>query len=554
MSESSAATAKWPHRERLQALLPFVLLLVAATALYTYLLWRLPFDGLYGQDSYAYYYQARELWDGLWGRPLPAWPFVSEGLYHWPVGYHMHLMAGFILAGENPVGGRFITLAMAATEPLLVAALTRAVWVRSTTVQAALAGVVAGCILLLVGVYTRAGLTLMADVPAIFWSTLGIYCLLRGWSPENNSGAETRSRAIWVAGCGVALGISILLRYISALALAPVVAYLALWYWERRGRGSGFRLSQLRMPAIAVGALACALLPQLVYTLAQPLRPLDTSGSVVWSLGNLLRTTLAGPDGSQTFQHSMARFYFIDPFFEVSMGFLTRFYLPALLLGLFTLSRQRNLKVGVLLLGWWLVPAVFFSGGLYQAHRFIIMYLPPLVIVIGIGAASAITTLAVSLRNLKRFSGLAVALLTTAITLSLVAGLVQSWRGTYRQVTELVSTKDQEQAIIALAQAAVKPTGAAVTTQPKAVVFGLSAALYHYTQWPILDIFNHDQAEIARFLTGDGPRLAVIPEESMASQWAGTPSGARWEWLRANYTLINQGSIGDYTVYLLSGP
>lgn len=236
------------------------------------------------------------------------------------------------------------------------------------------------------------------------------------------------------------------------------------------------------------------------------------------------------------------------------MGFLTRFYIPALLLGLYTLARQRNLKVGVLLLGWWLVPALFFSGGLYQAHRFIIMYLPPLVIVIGIGAGSALTTLAGSLRNLKRFPSLAVALLTTAVTLSLVAGVVQSWRGTYRQVTELVSTKDQEQAIVALAQAAVKQTGAAVTTQPKAVVFGLSAALYHYTQWPILDIYNHDQSEIARFLTGGGPRLAVIPEGSMSSQWAGTPSGARWEWLRANYTLINQGSIGDYTVYLLSGP
>jgi hypothetical protein len=345
-----------------------------------------------------------------------------------------------------------------------------------------------------------------------------------------------------------------LLRYVSALLLAPTLAYLALWYWERPEKNPGRRLVKFRIPAVAIGALLCALLPQLVYTLTQPIRLIDTSGSVVWDLGNFLRTTLSGPDGSQTFAHSMARFYFVDPFVEVSFGFLSRYYIPALLLGLFTLARQRNLKLTMLLMGWWLVPVIFFSGGLYQAHRFIIMFLPPLVILIGIGAATAITALAGSLRKLKRPANLVAALVSGAITVLLVAGLVQCWRGTYRQVAELVSIKDRELAIIALAQASAKQVGNTNATEPKAVVFGLSAALYHYTQWPILDIYNHDEGDMARFLSGNGPRLAVIPEASMASQWAGTPSGTRWEWLRANYTLINQGSIGDYTVYLLSGP
>jgi 4-amino-4-deoxy-L-arabinose transferase-like glycosyltransferase len=550
----SSTTSKWSRNGALLALLRFALLLVAAASLFTYLLWKLPFDGLYGQDSYAYYYQARELWGGLWGQPIPAWPFASEGLYHWPVGYHLHLIAGFIFAGENPSGGRFITLLLAALVPLLVAALTRAVWIQATRVQAALAGVTAGCVLLLVGVYTRLSLTLMADVPAIFWSTLGIYCLVRAWPPNNTSDLGSRSRLMWAAGCGVALGMSVLLRYVSALLLAPALAYLALWYWERREKNPGRRLVQLRVPAVAIGALLCALLPQLVYTLTQPSRLIDTSGAVVWNLGNFLRTTLSGPDGSQTFAHSMARFYLIDPFVEVSFGFLSRYYIPALLLGPFTLARQRNLKLTMLLIGWWLVPVVFFSGGLYQAHRFVIMFLPPLVILMGIGGATAITALAGSLRKLKRPPSLVAALVSAAITLSLIAGLVQCWRGTYRQVAELLSIKDRELATIALAQASARQVGNSNATKPKAVVFGLSAALYHYTQWPILDIYNHDEREMAGFLSGSGPRLAVVPETSMASQWAGTPSGTRWEWLRANYTLINQGSIGDYTVYLLSGP
>ncbi len=95
-----------PRRSMRLALLPLGLLLVAASGLFIFLLSAFPFDGLYGQDSYAYYYQARELWDGLWGTPPPDWPFVSEGLYHWPVGYHLHIMAGFLLTGESPHRGQ----------------------------------------------------------------------------------------------------------------------------------------------------------------------------------------------------------------------------------------------------------------------------------------------------------------------------------------------------------------------------------------------------------------------------------------------------------------
>jgi hypothetical protein len=52
----------------------------AGLAAQAYLLARYPFDGLYGQDSYAYYWQAVEIWNGLAGRPAPAWPFAGQGL------------------------------------------------------------------------------------------------------------------------------------------------------------------------------------------------------------------------------------------------------------------------------------------------------------------------------------------------------------------------------------------------------------------------------------------------------------------------------------------
>ncbi len=95
MTTTSATIKMVGLRQRIALILiPHGLLLVTSVGLFAYLLARFPFDGLTGQDSYAYYYQARELWDGFWGLPVPQWPFVGEGLYHWPVGYHLHLMLG----------------------------------------------------------------------------------------------------------------------------------------------------------------------------------------------------------------------------------------------------------------------------------------------------------------------------------------------------------------------------------------------------------------------------------------------------------------------------
>src|SRR5512133_3949498 len=93
-------------------LLAITVLVVGCTALISYLLVRFHYDGLYGQDSYAYYYQARALLQAVTGAPPQAWQlYTSEGLYHWPIGYHLHLMLGLLIT-DSPAGGRAITLFM----------------------------------------------------------------------------------------------------------------------------------------------------------------------------------------------------------------------------------------------------------------------------------------------------------------------------------------------------------------------------------------------------------------------------------------------------------
>ncbi|HVF98671.1 MAG TPA: hypothetical protein VND68_02425, partial [Chloroflexia bacterium] len=71
--------------------------------------------------------------------------------------------------------------------------------------------------------------------------------------------------------------------------------------------------------------------------------------------------------------------------------------------------------------------------------------------------------------------------------------------------------------------------------------------------WTILDFFAHDEVDIEGFLAAPGPHILVLPEESISTQWAGTPSGARWEWIKSTYRLTKQGQAGVFTVYVIEG-
>src|SRR5687767_16031386 len=75
---------------------------------------------------------------------------------------------------------------------------------------------------------------------------------------------------------------------------------------------------------------------------------------------------------------------------DSSSGLLSRFYLPAIVLGAWTLFRERRWPVIALLTSWWLVPVFIFSGTPYQSHRFVLVYLPALAIAAGIGIATAL--------------------------------------------------------------------------------------------------------------------------------------------------------------------
>jgi 4-amino-4-deoxy-L-arabinose transferase-like glycosyltransferase len=545
-----------------------VVLVVLAGVCVAYWLVRFPFDGLYGQDSYAYYYQSLEIWRQIRGAPPPAWPFVGEGLYHWPVGYHLHVMAGFV-AGESPDGGRAITLLMAALVPALLCML---VWLLPGSDTGAgsggrtLAGLIAGLALLTTGVYARASLALMSDVPALFWALLGLYCWLRAWPPaaadegEDERAAGGQWRSWWgaVAGlvAGVALGMAVLVRYSSVLFLAPAVVYTGLSLALRKGR-------RLPLPAVlwAAGGFVVALLPQAAYALTHPGQAGGLTLLEDWDVNHFLASTPArAADGTVSYAHPMAEFYLLDPVRDTAVGFLSLWCLPAVACGLYALLRRRQWLTLCFLMSWWLVPASFFSGTAYQAHRFVLVYMPAITVLVGIGSAHLAGSIWLLFRKgltAQTAVGCTLALLMLVAT---TGGLVYDVRAATASVRAQATAKEDELRLVALARRAAAQPGELSSARDRAphadiVCFGMSAMLYHYTGWHVLDLYNHDEMETGRFLAGDGAHVVVVPVEQMHTRWRGTPSGRRWEWLRGNYHLLAVGRVGDYTVFrVIPGP
>ena len=109
----------WTIRERMLTLgashaainaLAIAMLVAWCCALIWYLLAHYPYDGLYGQNSYAYYYQARAILQDITGQAPQPWQLFSGAqLYHWPVGYHLLMILGQLISG-SVAGGRALTI------------------------------------------------------------------------------------------------------------------------------------------------------------------------------------------------------------------------------------------------------------------------------------------------------------------------------------------------------------------------------------------------------------------------------------------------------------
>lgn len=473
------------------------------------------FDGLYGQDAFAYYDYALRLWESLrQGRRPP--PFF------WPVGYPALMAALFPLTGVTSRAGQVISSLAGAGVVLLSAGLVRRLFEQegASREMARWAGLIAGGMTLASGQLGHWSLTVMSDTAALFWGTLTLWAAVR----YGDSG-----RLRWVLLTAVALAGAVLTRWVYALLVLPVGLYGA-WVVRTHGR-------RVLAHALFGGCVGLALLVPPIVLLhgsdgTPPWRHPWWTG---WSLGNALRRTLDTVDGHAEYPLPVALFYAKA---VVSPRALFPLWTPFFVLGLGAALRHRWVRTLALLGGWGTAMYGFLAGIPYQNFRFVLALLPATVgfTAIGLDRFGFAGPTRPAVPRWRRWTA----------EFCLAVGFLGSLAYNGRVVWAFIDRKDADVAVARWVEQTVP-------AEARVLAFGITLTLRHYTPRDVEELYGLTPADLSRRVREGRPLYLVVPLEDLGRQWRGRSPEQNYRWLRDGPGLIPLGTFHGYTLFRVRG-
>ncbi len=459
-----------------------------------------PFDGLYGQDAYAYYNYALALRGSLMqGQPLPA--------FFWPIGYPLHVVALMGVIGPSPLAAQLVSVIAGAAVAPLTYALTREVLIERDRARAQTAAIIAGLIVAVGGQHMISSLSIMSDATALMWATASAWLTLR----------YTRTLKWPVLLLAVfALSLAVIARWIMALVAVPwTIAVLLAW------RGHWPQIGWRRAAVMIAGA---ALIGGVI--VGGQLWSGSHTGDlhvVGWDPLNALRRDVVNTDGTFHYDLPMAVFY-AQPLAQPAYVF--PLFLPLLLIGLWSL-RNRPSSTRAVLLGWPLMIYGFLAGIAWQNPRFALSLLPPLAVWVALG----VDWVQGRDRRWQR---------TAAIVIGL--GLIGMCAWSVRVVNNFVDRKDAD-------LAAVRQLDRLVPSDGTLIAFGLTATAQHYTDLRVIELYYLDETALGREIQSGQPLYLLIDRSSIEQQWQTMSPAMNYRWLQVHTRLILVATLTPYQLF-----
>ena len=462
------------------------------------------FDGLYGQDAYAYFdYSVTSVRQSL----LHASPLEP---FFWPPGYPLLVALTSLVTGPLPVAGQLVSLLMGALVPVFTYMLARELWPADPPVALLAAAMVALC-----GQLWQSSVVVMADTTGLALATFSAWALARY--------AKT-PHAAWLIAASGALAYATLARWIYGLVAIPFAVY-ALWPIIR---------TRAILPALAAVGVGLVILgpsvgPPLVGLFTHPSQPAAFVGNFQvysWSPLNALQRDFFTADGHLAYPQPNGVYYALAP---ASPAFLGPLLAISVLPGLWV-ARLWSRPTGVLILGWAAIVFVFHAGAPWQNFRFTLAYLPPLAIL----SSSGILYVWHRVDASRWRRG--------ALALCVALGLLANAAAAVRLVERFIDTKDQE---LALVRWVVPQTDAGA----RLFSFGPTLAFRHYSSLPTFDLFDLSAADVRGIVAEGGPEYVLVDRDSLDSQWSNQTPSQNFRQLSDTPGLIELGTEQSYTLY-----
>lgn len=493
-------------------LLPLVLIGPVA-----FLLWRRQFDGLYGQDSYAYFHYALGPLRASLLALQPPPPFF------WPPGYPLLVVLLSFVLGAGTAAAQVASLAAGAVVPLLTALLARELWPEpSRAGTGRWLPLLAGLLAALAGQLWQSSAVIMSDTTGLAAATLGAWALAR-----YGRGAGGR----WLLLAAGACAFAVLARWAYGLVALPLTA-AALLLLARRPR------SEAVGQALGAAAIVLAILSPVILATAQGATAVESGAGafvgdlevVTWRPLNALRHEFENSDGFLRYRLPNGLYYALAP---AHRNFFTPLLALLLAPGAVVLWRQRSPLRLLLLAGWPAAIYLFLAGAPWQNFRFVLPYLPPLAIVAALGA----TAIAGRLVGIQRL----------LFGLLLAAGLLWMAEGGWQLTEHLIERKEAELQVARWAEEQL-PADAQLLT------FSITLTADHYSDLEVYELYHMTPVGIAGLLDDGQPVFLLLDVANVESQWLGRAPFLNYRWLQEVAGLAEMGQLEPYTLFRAGPP
>jgi hypothetical protein len=471
------------------------------------------FDGLYGQDAFAYSeYALGPLRDALLRfQAPPSFPL--------PPGYPLLVALASMVIGPSDALAQAISLIAGASIPLLVALLALELWPHADRRVPLLAGLTAA----VAGQLWQSSLVAMPDTPALAASTLGAVAVVR----FHRTG---RGRWLILGAASLALAVEIRLIYGVVAAALGVLALRRLRADLPVSRGQGL------VSAVMAAIVGLAVLAPMVGPIAsavaagRPVPFLVELGVARFDPLTPFRSSFDTVDGHLAYRLPMAAWYAIQPLQPYWLGVLG-LAVPFGLAHVLRSSAWRASELTVLV-AWPASMALALVFYPYQNPRFVLGLLPPLAILAACGIAWLWARLPAAPQVLR-------------VATALIAGvLVVNAALAWRHADGFVARQSADLAAIRRLAAKI-PDGARV------ISLGATPVLRHDGR-DVVELYYLAVDEMDALASG-GPAYLLVDATALEAQWAGTSPGLAFARLRSTPGFAEVDRAGVWTLFVVRG-
>lgn len=471
------------------------------------------FDGLYGQDPFAYYtYAVGPLRMAL--LHFQPWP-----PFFWPPGYPLLITLGSVLFGASPLVGQSISLLAGSLVTVLTYALAREVVIDlKGMVELWWAPVVAAGVTVVHPQLWQSSIVVMSDTVSLAAGSLGAWALAR---------YARLDRPRWLALSAAALAYAMATRWAYALEAIPCAAF-GVYLLVSRARAHRRQTVQgVAGAALSGGVVLGALLGPGLLARSGPASPAFTGDLEVysWSPLNFFRRQFVTIDGLLSYRLPNGLYYALSPGHP---DYFTPVLAVLLAPGLWLLLQRRRPMPLVLLLAWPAMILGFHAGAPWQNFRFTLAALPPLAVLVGLGAAQVAMWLGSRWRWL--LAGL------------ILAGLAwQFWSG-LNLTRQFIDRKHGDLAVVSAVEAQA-PANAQLLT------FSITGTFDYYSRLDTHELWALDANQVADLVADGRPTLLLIDVANVEAQWQGHAPVINYHWLRDGPGLDPLSQYQNYTLF-----